>query len=109
MIGLWVARLLCPLLVIGLIVGSLWAQEQQALWIGLRALAEQPWGLVTLLDLAGGLGLMAVWMIRVEGLRSLLWVILLPLFGNMTSLAWVSWRCWRAASLGDALGLQKSR
>lgn len=86
-----VMRVIAVALLAALIAGSIWAQAQEGLWQGLIALARQPWGAVTLMDLASGLLVVAVWMAVREprhGLLPLWWLGLL-LLGNMATLAFV--------------------
>lgn len=89
--GVIFLRVVTVALLVALIAGSLWAQGQEGLWQGLIALAKQPWGAVTLMDLYGGLLMASLWIAVREPKRGLLplWWLGLLLFGNMATLAFV--------------------
>jgi hypothetical protein len=94
-----VLRVVTVTLIAALITGSCWAQGQEGLWQALIALAKQPWGAVTLMDLSSGLLVAAAWIAVREPERGLLplWWLGLLLLGNMVTLVFVL-RC----SLGAA-------
>lgn len=94
-----ILRVVAAALLVALIAGSIWAQGQEGLWQGLIALARQPWGSVTLMDLSGGLLMVSLWIAVREAKRGLvpLWWLGLLMLGNMATLAFVL-RC----SLGAA-------
>ena len=94
-----ILRVVAAALLVALIAGSIWAQGQEGLWQGLIALAMQPWGSVTLMDLSGGLLMASLWIAVREPKRGLvpLWWLGLLMLGNMATLAFVL-RC----SLGAA-------
>lgn len=104
----WMLRVVCLLLLAALIGGCLWAQAQGGLWVGLLAIAREPWGAVTLTDLGAGLLVAATWMCLVERRRALLllWLPGLLLLGNISTIAFLLCRTWgardlRAVVLGD--------
>ena len=86
-----VLRVVAVVLLAALIAGSFWAQGQEGLWQGLIALAKQPWGSVTLMDLSSGLLMASLWIAVREPKRGLLplWWLGLLLLGNMATLAFV--------------------
>jgi hypothetical protein len=99
----WTLRMLAPMACLALIGSCLWAQGQQGLWQGLADLARAPWGMVTLGDLVGGFVITGCWMATLARWRALPWLILLPIVGNISTLAFVTWRCWQASSLTEAI------
>jgi len=102
-------RVLAVALLVVLIGASVWAQGREPLWVGLSAIMRQPWGIATMLDLYAGLLVVGVWVAYTESRRPLipLWWILLLLFGNMATLAYVLRRSfiardWRSALVGES-------
>jgi hypothetical protein len=91
---LWLLRIAAPLVCLALIISCVWAQTQQPLWQSLVTIAQMPWGAVTLGDLASGLIVAGIWMYYLDGRRALFWIFLLPVVGNISTLAWLSWRAW---------------
>jgi hypothetical protein len=91
MIGVIVIRVVALALFTMLTVGSVWAETTGALWPGLFAIAREPWGAVTFCDLGSGLTMAALFVAWREPRRWLvpLWIVLLLLFGNMATLAFV--------------------
>jgi hypothetical protein len=100
---LWLLRLLCPLTALALIISCVWAQTQQPLWDSLFAIAAMPWGAVTLGDLASGLIIVGLWMYFLERHRAWWWIVLLPLVGNIATLAWLTWRAWHYSNCSHVL------
>ena len=78
---------------------------REPLWQGLQAIMQQPWGVATMLDLYGGLLIFGTWIALTEPRRSLipLWWVLLLLFGNMVSLAYLLRRSFIARDLRTAI------
>lgn len=90
-----------------LIAGSCWAQGQEGLWQALIAVARQPWGAVTLMDLSSGVLVIAVWIAMREPKRGLLplWWLGLLLLGNMATLAFVLRCTIGAANVHEVFGV----
>jgi hypothetical protein len=61
---------------------------------GLRHLLDNPWGLVTLLDLGVGLLFVAAWIAVMEPRPwcAALWIVALFALGNVTTLIFLLWR-----------------
>ena len=91
MVGVILLRLVASALIVALVVGSVQAQAVQGLLAGMRAIADQPWGPATFLDLAAGLLITALWMAVREPKRALLplWWLGLMLLGNIGTLVFV--------------------
>jgi hypothetical protein len=91
MVGVLVLRLIAGALIVALVVGSLQAQAVQGVFAGMGAIADQPWGPATFLDLAAGLLIAALWMAVREPRRALLplWWVGVLLTGNMGVLVFV--------------------
>ena len=91
MAGVVILRVVAVALIVALVVGSVQAQAVQGLIAGMGAIADQPWGPATFLDLAAGLLMAAVWMAVREPRRALLplWWVGLLLTGNMAVLVFV--------------------
>lgn len=73
---------------LGALVGlCVWSASQAPLADGLVGLWLAPWGAATLTDLAVGLAVTAAWMVCVEAnnRRLLVWLLLLPLVGNIAT------------------------
>lgn len=90
--------------------GIVWAIPQEPLSSGLRRIMNQPWGLVTLVDLYLGLAVIGVWILLLQrGVwRALPWWIALACLGNLATLVFLMYRLAvsadvRGAVLGDAL------
>lgn len=91
MVGVILLRLVAGALIVTLVVGSVQAHAVQGLLAGMRAIADQPWGPATFIDLAAGL-LMAAWWMAVREPRPALlplWWLGLMLLGNIGTLAFV--------------------
>lgn len=101
MSGVILVRVVAFALIAALVGGSVAAQSAQGLWAGMGAIAAQPWGPATLLDLAAGLLVAALWMAVREPRRRWLplWWLGLLLLGNMATLAFVL-RCTVGARSG---------
>jgi hypothetical protein len=94
-------RVVCVVLLLCLILGSLMAQAQDGLWAGLARIMRQPWGVVTLTDLGCGLLAVAGWMCCLERRRGPLagWLVALFLLGNISTVAFLLLRSLSASSL----------
>lgn len=101
-------RLACAALITALVVGSVLAQAREGLWQGLTAIAAQPWGAATLLDLYAGLAVAGLWMTLREPRRALLplWWLGLILLGNIATLAFVLRCTVGARSLREVVGVR---
>ncbi|MBW3097446.1 hypothetical protein [Pseudohoeflea coraliihabitans] len=89
-----VLRLLLTALALGL--GSLiWlAVGDGSFSIAAAWLTSQLWGLVTLVDLYSGFIVLAliIWWFEPARGTALLWIIPLPILGNLWTLVWFIWR-----------------
>lgn len=90
--------------IVSLVGGIIWAIPQEPLSTGLRRIVDQPWGLVTLVDLYLGLAVIGVWIFLVQrGLwRSLPWWIALACLGNLATLVFLMYRLVVSADVRDA-------
>lgn len=90
--------------ILALLVGSFfWAGRQQGLGEGFAAVMEQPWGVVTVLDLYTGLLFVAAWIHALERdwRKTLGWSVALATLGNVATLAYLIWRARQADSWGE--------
>ncbi len=100
------ALLVTLLLWAGLLASIAWAGLQGPLGAGFAAVTAAPWGVVTLLDLYGGLLFVAAWIAALERdwRRVLPWVVALLLLGNLaTTGVYLLLRLRRAESVRAAL------
>lgn len=98
-----VTVIVCGILLGVLVTAILIASQHGSVLQGLRYVAADPWGVVTLLDLGVGLLFVAVWIALVEPIRwrAGAWVVALFLFGNVITLAFLLSRTCRARRLRD--------
>jgi len=92
----------CAAGLILLLSACFWAGTRSNFPAALAAIASQPWGLVTLLDLYVGLAVVAVVIYSAEDSKpvALVWIVLLVALGNVATLAWMI----RRALLSSARG-----
>jgi hypothetical protein len=97
-------RLVCVALIVVLAGGSCWAQAQAGLWASVASIAHDPWGVMTLVDLASGFLVASLWMAWREPRRGFipLWIIGVILLGNMVTLLFIL-RC--SVGAGDMASL----
>lgn len=95
----------CALLLAALVLSFVLAGSVQGLREGGSAIAGEPWGVVTLLDLYVGLLFVAAWIHALEGRWpvTLAWAFALMLLGNAATLAYLLWRARRARSVRELL------
>lgn len=74
-----------------LLASIFWAGFSAPFWESARQIADNPWGLVTLIDLYLGFALMALFMAFVEETlqKRLFWIIPLFFLGNIWSALWL--------------------
>ncbi len=87
-------RILC-LIGFALLAGViLWAFGQAPFWESAAAIARNPWGVVTLVDLYLGFFIFAIVIARFEPSRPLAvgLIAAMPILGNVVPLAWLAWR-----------------
>jgi hypothetical protein len=84
-----------------LIAGIAWAIPSGSVLAELIAMARQPWGAVTLLDLYVGFAISAGWILVVEGRtwHRVLWLVLMLGLGNLATVLFVLARCRDAATV----------
>ncbi|KAB2931693.1 MAG: DUF1475 domain-containing protein [Candidatus Contendobacter sp.] len=89
-----IAVIVCGILLGLLVAAILIAGGHSHVLAGLRHVAADPWGVVTLLDLGVGLLFVAVWLALVEPSpwRAAVWIIALFLLGNVVTLTYLLWR-----------------
>jgi hypothetical protein len=94
-----VAAILAAVLVVTIVVASLGEDVITAL----RAMAQDAWGVVTLIDLGTGLLFAALWIALVERQRAVAVVAIAGLFvlGNLVTAVYLLLRARRAASVAD--------
>lgn len=104
--GLLIVRVVAAGFLILLIAASVWAQGREPFWQGVSDLLRDPWGAATMIDLYVGLLLFGVWIARTESNRGLaiVWCLLLPVFGNMITLAYVLRRTWVVRDVRSLIG-----
>ena len=86
--------IVCGIL-LGLLLAAIGiASTQTSVWEGLRHVAADPWGIVTLMDLGVGIIFVAAWISVVEPrpLCATAWIIALFLLGNVVTLIFLIWR-----------------
>lgn len=90
--------------------GILWASGTGGVIDGIIAIARQPWGLVTLVDLYAGFLLAGAWICLTERRPALLalWLLLLACLGNWATMLYLLIRLVRSRTLREALGLTAS-
>lgn len=91
----------CVLLALGLVALIVWSSLEMSLAAGLRDIVGTRWGITTMVDLYGGLGLIAAWIAWRErrAARAIPWIIGLALLGNLAALVYVAFAAVRAQSL----------
>lgn len=87
-------RVFCLLALLGLLASIVWASLAGDVLTGLRYVAADRWGVVTLIDLAAGLWFVGAWILLREGslARALPWWLGLALLGNVTTLVYLLYR-----------------
>ncbi len=87
-------RVFCLLSLLGLLASIVWASLAGDVLAGLRYVAADRWGVVTLADLAVGLWFVGAWIAWREGSigRAIPWWLGLALLGNVTTLVYLLWR-----------------
>lgn len=90
------------LLLAALLASFVWAGGRQSLGEGIAAVSDEPWGIVTLLDLYVGFAFVAAWIHALERRwgATLAWAVALCLLGNVATLAYVLLRLWRLQRSG---------
>ncbi len=97
-------RIVIGLSVVGglaLLLGIVWAASDSNVFMGLRYLADNRWGLVTLIDVYAGALVVAVWMwcCRRSVVTWLAWVLALVCLGHLASLLYLLVRASRSRTL----------
>jgi hypothetical protein len=96
-----VFRIIAALGAIALAAAIVWASltAGQSLSEAVGWLVSEPWGVVSLIDLYLGFVLIAIliWVFEPNKLIALVFILPLPILGNVWSAVWVAWR------LGQAL------
>jgi hypothetical protein len=87
-------RLFCALGFAFLAGSIVWAFTQAPFWESASAIAANPWGVVTLIDLYLGFFIFAIVIARFEPNRGLAVALIaaMPVLGNVVPLAWLVWR-----------------
>ncbi|TCO80672.1 uncharacterized protein DUF1475 [Plasticicumulans lactativorans] len=95
--------IVCGVLLGLLMAGIISAAGQANVLTSLVAMARDPWGLVTLLDLGVGLMFVAAWIALVEPspLRAAAWIAALFVLGNVVTLLYLICHTPRARSLRE--------
>lgn len=98
-----VTVIICGILLGLLVTAIVVASQHGSVLAGLRHVASDPWGIVTLLDLGVGLLFIAVWLALMEPSpwRAAAWIIALFLLGNVVTLTFLLSRTCRARGLRD--------
>jgi len=92
--GRLILAVITILLLLGLIGCIIWASMSGSVLVALRDMIATPWGATTLFDLFVGLGAVAVWIALLERKWqcALLWIVFLPLLGNVVTLIYFTVR-----------------
>jgi len=92
------------------LAGIIWASSATSVLTGLRYLAADRWGIVTLLDVYAGVLVVAAWMWACERRAAtwVLWVVAMLCLGHLVSLVYLLLRAARARSLAQVF-LQSER
>lgn len=85
----------------GLLAMILWAFGEAPFWASFSLIVNNPWGLVTLVDLYLGFAVISALLIAVEGfsVRAILWIVALLCLGNVVSAFWIAFRGYRFLEL----------
>jgi len=84
-----------------LVASCFWAFfTSGSVFTALSEIGAMPWGTVTLVDLAVGLGFVMVWMALVQKRKAtlILWFIGICCLGNITTLIYLIVRCFKATT-----------
>lgn len=98
-----VTVIVCGVL-LGLLLAAIgMAMGQESVLTGLRHLLDEPWGIVTLLDLGIGLLFIAAWMGVMEPRPgcAVIWIVALFLLGNVVTMVFLLWRTRYANHFSD--------
>ena len=95
--------IICGTLLGLLVAAILMASSQGNVFDGLGAVLNNPWGIVTLLDLGIGLLFVAAWITVMEPrpLCAAAWIAALFLLGNAVTLAFLLWQTRNADRFAD--------
>lgn len=91
------------IMVLTLITGIIWASLDSNPVDGLRFLAGNRWGIVTLLDVCAGVLAMAIWIWHCDQRMKtwLVWVVAMLILGHLVSLAYLVIRAARERDLTE--------
>jgi len=100
-----VSSVATTLLLVALIACIIWASMNGSVLVALKDMLATPWGATTLLDLYIGLGFVAVWIAFLERnwRRSLPWIVVLPLLGNVVTLIYLLVRLIKYRTVHEAI------
>lgn len=101
-------RGLCAAFALLLLAGIIWAASESNVIEGLRLLASERWGVVTLLDVYAGALVVALWMWVCERRVAtwVLWVLALLCLGHLVSLTYLIVRTLRCRNLTEVISLE---
>lgn len=83
-----------------LLASIIWASQAASIGASFSAMAADPWGIVALTDLYLGFLFLGViiWLFERNKLIALLFILPLPLLGNVWAAVWIVWRLARLAT-----------
>jgi hypothetical protein len=95
--------LFCVVGLVGFVVAIGWAAGQESIRDGFRKMLDEPWGLVTLIDLYAGFFVIGAWIWVVEKRRvtAAVWLVLLFFLGNGATLLYLTIRARRARRFAE--------
>lgn len=79
---------------LALLTSILWAAQAAPIGASFSQMIQDPWGVVALLDLYVGFLFLAVviWLFERNRLLALIFILPLPLLGNVWAAVWIVWR-----------------
>ena len=90
-------RLVFSLILLYMLAITTWASLQESILVGGPKVSSEPWGIATLADAYCGFITFFIWVAYKEQkfLRSLVWLILIFIFGNIAMSIYVLWQLHR--------------
>jgi hypothetical protein len=88
--------LVCGFLFSILSIGIYWASVDSNIFQGVKDVFSLRWGVVTFMDFYIGATVIGIWISVMEKsiFRGLIWILFIYLFGNLTTLIYLSRRAW---------------
>lgn len=99
--GRWLFQIGAGVVILVFLVLFVWAGRYENVLTALKRMLEDPWGITTLFDLGVGLVFsgVVIWLIEGSVVRTLPWLVLLLLVGNLATVAYLMKRSLSANSV----------